>query len=97
LVVSVRVTETALLSAALKVYVVVRLEALAKVPVPEVLHVEVVADPPLVPVTVIELVEEQTSTSIPALTVAGCPMVTVTTADSGLGQLVGATPKDLTV
>lgn len=61
LVVSVSVKEAALLSAALNVYVVVRLDALAKVPVPDELQVEDVADPPLVPVTVMEFEEVQTS------------------------------------
>ena len=58
---------------------------------------EVVADPPLVPVRDTVAVEEHISWSAPALTVAGLPIVTVVTAESGLGQRVGATPKVLTV
>ena len=74
-----------------------RLDALAKVPVPEVVQVDEVAEPPRVPVTVIELVVEQTDWSAPAFTVAGCPISTETAGERGLGQKVGATPYVLTV
>jgi len=47
----VRITLPAVISAALGVYVVDREDAFAKVPVPEVLHVEEEAPPPLVPVS----------------------------------------------
>ena len=56
----VRLTVPAVLSAALIVYVVVRLVGLAKVPEPEVVQVDEVAEPDRVPVTVITLVVEQT-------------------------------------
>ncbi len=49
LVVNVRVTLPDEISAALGVYVVVRLPALPKLPVPEVLHVAEVAEPSIVP------------------------------------------------
>jgi hypothetical protein len=52
LVVSVRLIMPADMSAALGVYVVLRADALAKVPVPDVDHVDDVAEPPIVPVTV---------------------------------------------
>ena len=48
LVVIVRVTVPAAISAALGVYVVVSAETFANVPVPEVLQVELEAPPPLV-------------------------------------------------
>ena len=51
LLVKVRVTVPAAISAALELYVVARADALANVPVPEVLHVEEDAPPLLVPVT----------------------------------------------
>jgi hypothetical protein len=68
--VRVRVTDPELLSEALGVYVVTRAEAFAKVPVPEVVQVEEVAAPLLVPVSDTVLTEEQTFWSAPALTMA---------------------------
>jgi hypothetical protein len=56
-VVIVSVTVPAVMSAALGAYVVERLEALPKVPVPDVVHVVEIAEPPLVPVIVAEVFE----------------------------------------
>ena len=56
----VRLTVPAVLSAALIVYVVVRMLGLANVPEPEVVQVDEVAEPDRVPITVITLVVEQT-------------------------------------
>jgi hypothetical protein len=96
-VVSVRTTLPANLSPALCVYVVLVDAALANVPVPEVVQVEEVAEPPLAPVSEAVAVVEQISWSAPAFTVAGFPMVTVMAFESALGQRVGATPYVLTV
>ena len=60
-VVRVRVTVPAVMSAALGVYVVFRFEALAKLPLPEVVHTDEAALPPLVPVRVTTGEDEQTS------------------------------------
>ena len=75
-VVRVRVTLPADLSAALGVYVVLRADALAKVPVPDVDQVDDVADPPLVPETDATS-PEQIVISVPAFTVAAGLIVTV--------------------
>ncbi len=95
LVVRVSVTVPAVISAALGVYVVERLVGLAKVPDPEVVHVTEVAEPPLVPFTE-AVVFEHIVWSGPALTVAGCPMVTSKGRDV-LGQANAVVPYTVTV
>ena len=57
-VVMVNVTVPAVMSAALGAYVVDRFDALPKVPVPEVVHVVEIAEPPLVPVIEAEVFEQ---------------------------------------
>jgi hypothetical protein len=77
LVVNVSVTIPAVLSAALGVYVVFRAVALAKAPVPDVVQVDDVAPPPLVPVSETVAVFEQIGWSTFALTVATGLMVNI--------------------
>jgi uncharacterized protein with FMN-binding domain len=76
LVVIVSVTDPALISAAEGVYVVFTLDALAKVPVPEVVQVEDVALPPMDPLRVAVL-PEQIVCADPAAAVAAGLIVKV--------------------
>ena len=94
-VVTIRLTVPAVISAALGVYVVERLVVLPKVPVPVEVHVTDEADPPMVAVTEAG-VFEHIVWSGPALTVAGCPMVTSKGRDV-LGQASGVVPYTVTV
>jgi hypothetical protein len=86
-VVNVIVTDPAVISAADGVYTAVSDVALLNVPVPEVVHVELVAPPPIEP-AIVNVVPEQMVASIPAFAVAGLLIVnTIASETAGHGPV----------
>ena len=84
LVVYVKVTDPAVISAALVVYIAVGV-LLLKDPVPLVVHVAAVALPPIEP-AIVAVLPEQIVCGIPAPTVAAASMATVVKVETGTLQ-----------
>jgi hypothetical protein len=81
--VKVKITLPAVISAAVIVYLVVRLVVETMPPMPELVHAPVEPPPPIVPERPIVGVVEQSDWLTPAFTIAGCRIIIISVSESG--------------